>query len=259
MNKTTKLSILVLIILMMIVLVACSDKDTETEQATQDATKNVLVMATEAKTPPYVYYSDDDAIIGIDVDVARAVANYLGMDLKIENMAFASILSSVKNGKADIGMAAIMPTEEWSNNVNFSDTYANSIQVIITRLGSDITGPENLADKSVAVIKNTIGELYVKSDYPNANVQSFANGAAAARALQKGKVNAIVIDREPAKALVLEYKGLVILNEDYSAEDYAIAISKANKELKSRINDALTALKEDGTLQTIVNKYITAE
>lgn len=256
MKKIFKLSVLVLFILMTMILVSCSDKDTETEPAEEQAAKNVLVMATEAKIPPYVYYSDDDAIIGIDVDIARAIADYLGMELQVENMAFSSIVSSVKDGKADIGMAAIMATEDLSDDVDFSETYATSSQVIITRTDSGITGVADLVDKSVGVQTNTIGDVYVRSDYPNADVQSFAMGSDAVRALRQGKVDAVVIDEDPARALVSSYQGFVILNEDYSVEDYAIAVSEDNDELRGQINEALTALKEDGTLQTIVNKYI---
>ncbi len=253
------LSILCLIGLMALVLAACTTKDTEAQPSDENTkSDNTLVMATEAKIPPYVY-NDSDTIVGIDVDIASAVADYLGMELEVKDMSFGSIISSVKSGEADIGMAAMMATTDLSESVDFSDSYTTSSQVIIVRSGSIIACSADLADKSVAVQKNTIGELYVKSDYPNAAIQSYSKGIEAVQALRQGKVDAVVIDEVPAKVYVAENNGLLILDEDYADEEYAIAISEDNKELLTKVNDALEALKADGTLQAIVNKYITSE
>lgn len=144
-------------------------------------------------------------------------------------------------------------------NVNFSDTYTTAEQVIIVKDGSDIAEADDLADKSVGVQENTTGDMYVSEDYPDADVQRYKNGADAVQALAQGKVDAVVIDNEPAKVFVAENEGLVILESAYAVEEYAIAIAKDNDELLEKVNKALGELKEDGSLQKIIDKYIKAD
>ncbi len=220
--------------------------------------KDQLVMATNANFPPYEYHEGDD-ITGIDVEIAQAIADKLGVELKVEDMDFGAIIDAVASGKADMGLAGMTVRPDRLENVNFSDTYTTAEQVIIVKDGSDIAEADDLADKSVGVQENTTGDMYVSEDYPDADVQRYKNGADAVQALAQGKVDAVVIDNEPAKVFVAENEGLVILESAYAVEEYAIAIAKDNDELLEKVNKALGELKEDGSLQKIIDKYIKAD
>ena len=220
--------------------------------------KDQLVMATNANFPPYEYHEGDD-ITGIDVEIAQAIADKLGVELKVEDMDFGAIIDAVASGKADMGLAGMTVRPDRLENVNFSDTYTTAEQVIIVKDGSDIAEADDLADKSVGVQENTTGDMFVSEDYPDADVQRYKNGADAVQALAQGKVDAVVIDNEPAKVFVAENEGLVILESAYAVEEYAIAIAKDNDELLEKVNKALGELKEDGSLQKIIDKYIKAD
>lgn len=232
----------------------------QTEEGTEaDKTeKEELVMATNAAFPPYEFYEGSD-VVGIDADIAAAIAEKLGMELKVEDMEFGSIITAVQGGKVDIGMAGMTVNEDRLVNVDFTNSYATGYQVVIVKEGSDIASPEDLADKSVGVQESTTGDIYITDDYPNADVQRYNKGTEAVQALLQDKVDAVVIDREPAKVFVEENTGLVILPTEYVVEDYAIALAKGNTELLEKINTALDELKADGTIQAIVDKYISAE
>ena len=144
-------------------------------------------------------------------------------------------------------------------NVDFTESYSTGYQVIIVKEGSPIQGADDLADKSIGVQESTTGDIYISDDYPDADVQRYSKGTEAIQALLQDKVSAVVIDREPAKAFVEANGGLVILPTEYVVEDYAIAIAKGNDELLEKVNKALIELKEDGTVQEILDKYIVAE
>ncbi|MDR1801615.1 MAG: basic amino acid ABC transporter substrate-binding protein [Lachnospiraceae bacterium] len=249
MKKITRFTAAVLAILMVLSLAACGNggKDEKTK----------LIMATNAEFPPYEYYEGDE-IVGIDADIMKAVAEELGMELQIEDMAFDSVLVAVQGGKADVGAAALTVTEDRKKNVDFSDTYAQATQVIIVKDGSEITGFDSLAGKSIGVQLGTTGDIYVE-DVEGATIERYNKGFEAVQALTQGKIDAVVIDSEPAKAFIAETQGLVILDEAFTDEEYALAVAKGNEELLGKINDALKKLKDDGTLDEIVAKYIKAE
>ena len=234
-----------------------SQTQTETETQTQTDEEGVqqLIMATNAAFPPYEYY-EGGKIVGIDAEIAEKIAEKLGMELVIEDMEFGSIIAAVKGGKADIALAGMTVTEDRLFNINFSDSYATGYQVIIVQEGSDITDADDLADKSIGVQENTTGDIYISDDYTDADIQRYNKGADAVQALIQGKVDAVVIDREPALSFVALNEGLVILPTEYVIEEYAIAVGKENTELLEKINIALSELKEDGTIQSILDKYI---
>lgn len=219
---------------------------------------NQLIMATNANFPPYEYHEGGE-IVGIDVEIAQAIAEKLDKELKIEDMEFGAIIDAVASGKADMGVAGMTVREDRLENANFSDPYTTATQVIIVQEGSDITEADHLADKSVGVQENTTGDSVVSDDYPDADVQRYKNGADAVQALVQGKVDAVVIDNEPAKVFVSQNEGLAILESPYAVEEYAIAIAKDNDELLEQVNTVIGELKEDGTLQQIIDKYIKAE
>lgn len=220
--------------------------------------KGVLTMATNATFPPYEYY-ESDAIVGIDAEIAGAVANKLGLELKIEDMEFDSIILAVTQGKADLGLAGMTVTEERLEAVDFSDSYATGIQAVIVTEDSEIAGISDLDGKKIGVQLATTGDLYAKEDFGEDSVEAYNKGADAVMALKQGKVDAVIIDNQPALAFIQNTDGLKILETEYAVEDYAAAIAKGNEQLLSAVNEALAELKDDGTLQSIIDKYIVSE
>ena len=248
---------------------------------------NVLVMATNAAFPPYEYV-EGGKFVGIDVEIAQAIADKLGMELQIEDVEFGSIIGGVVEGKYDMGMAGMTVTEERKQSVNFSNTYATGIQVIIVKDGSSITSLDDIfefnadgdpvalkdANIKVGVQQDTTGDIYSSSDISGwgfcdveedgtvttDRVVRYKTGADAVEALKTDKVNMVIIDNEPAKSFVAANEGIHILEGDneYAVEDYAICIAKENTELLDKINKALDELKKDGTIDKIVSKYIKA-
>ena len=228
------------------------------------ATEGELHMATNAAFPPYESKNGEN-FEGIDVEIAEAIAKKLDLKLVVDDMEFSSIIAAVQTGKSDIAMAGMTVTEERKKNLDFTETYSTGVQVIIVPEDSDIKSVDDLAnDKTIGCQDGTTGFIYCaasKEDggYGEDHVKGYANGATAIQALVGGKVDAVVIDSNPAKEFVKANEGLKILDTEYVKEDYAIGISKDNKDLYKAVNDALKELKEDGTVDKIVNKYIKAE
>ena len=229
--------------------------DTTAAEGTTDT--KVIKMGTNAAFPPYEY-KEGDNFVGIDVEIAAAIAAKLGYTLEIVDMEFDSIITAVQQGEVDFGMAGMTVTDERLLEVDFTSSYATGVQSVIVVDGSDIATLDDLAGKKIGVQLGTTGDIYASGDYGEENVTKYGKGADAVIALKGGDVNAVIIDNEPAKAFVAENEGLKILDTDYAIEDYAIAIKKGN-ELLDDINEALEALTEDGTIDTIIAKYIKAE
>ena len=217
-----------------------------------------LVMATNATVPPYEYVDGED-YAGIDVEVAQAIADELGMELEIQDIDFNSIIPAIESGKADVGIAGMTKTPEREKNVNFSESYATGIQSIIVKEDSDIASPDDLEGVKIGVQESTTGHIYCEDDYGADNVIAYTSGANAIEALKTGKVDAVVIDNQPAKEFVKANEGLKVLDTDYVEEEYAIAIAKDNEELLEKVNGVIKQMKEDGSLQAILDKYIKAE
>lgn len=260
------LALLMAVLMLSTLLVGCSGSETtETaNDATVDEAKKVITVATNAYFPPYEYYDDNNNIVGIDMEIMQLICDKLGYEMKIEDMEFDTIIAAVQSGKAQVGAAGMTVTEDRLLEVNFSDTYAKSKQVIIVPEGSEITGPDDLNGKKVGVQLGTTGDLYVTWDiedgvYEGTTVEQYANGITAIQALNTGKVDAVVIDIEPAKVFVEQNEGLKILEAEYIEEEYAYAVAKDNTELLEEINGVLADIKANGELQAIVDKYITAE
>ena len=191
-----------------------------------------LTMSTNAAFPPYEMTTDNGDFEGIDIEVAGAIAKKLGLELQVDDMDFDAALLAAQNGKSDIVMAGVTVTDERQKVMDFSDTYAEGIQSIIV--------PED-------------------SDIASADVIAYDDGLTAVQALNNGQVDAVVIDNAPAQEFVAANPGLKILDTAYAQEDYAIGVAKGNTQLLDAINGALEELQADGTLQAIVDKYITAE
>ena len=239
---------------------ADSEGDTSASGSQSFTTVNegVLTMATNAQFPPYEYY-DGQEIVGIDAEIAKAVADKLGLELKIEDMEFNSIIGSVQSNKVDMGLAGMTVTDERKQSVNFTEPYATGIQSIIVKEGSDIKSVDDLEGKKIGVQLSTTGDIYAVEDYGAENVEEYNKGADAVQALITDKVDCVIIDNQPAKAFVADNKGLVILDTEYTTEDYAACLNKENEALLKAVDGAIKELKEDGTIQSILDKYISAE
>ena len=218
-----------------------------------------LTMATNATFPPYEMTTDAGEFEGIDIETAQAIADKLGLELQIDDMDFDAALLSVQQGKADIVMAGVTVTDERKAVMDFSDSYATGIQSIIVPEGSDIASPDDLAGKKIGTQRGTTGYIYCTDDFGEDSVVAYDDGLTAVQALNNGQVDAVVIDNAPAKEFVAANPGLKILDTAYAQEDYAIGVAKGNTELLNAINNALEELQADGTLQSIVDKYIKAE
>lgn len=222
-------------------------------------TAGKLTMSTNAAFPPYEMTTDSGEFEGIDIDVAAAIAEKLGLELQVDDMDFDAALLAAQNGKSDIVMAGVTVTDERLKVMDFSDTYAEGIQSIIVPEDSDIASADDLTGKAIGTQRGTTGYIYCTDDFGEDNVIAYDDGLTAVQALNNGQVDAVVIDNAPAQEFVEANPGLKILDTAYAQEDYAIGVAKGNTELLNAINGALEELKADGTLQAIVDKYINAE
>lgn len=217
-----------------------------------------LIMSTNAAFPPYEMVADDGSYEGIDVEVAGAIAGKLGLELVVDDMDFDAALLAVQQNKSDIVMAGVTVTEDRQLVMNFSDSYATGVQVVIVKEGSDVT-LDNLGEKMIGTQRGTTGYIYTSDDYGDDHVTAYDNGASAVQALLNGQVDCVVIDSAPAEAFVASNAGLTILDTEYVTESYAIGVNKDNTALLDAINQALAELTADGTIQSIVDKYISAK
>ncbi len=224
-----------------------------------------LHMSTNAAFPPYEMVKDDGTFEGIDVEVADAIAKKLGLELVVDDMAFNAALTAVQQGQSDIAMAGITVNEERQEVMDFSDSYATGVQVVIVKEDSPIQSIDDLANaEMIGCQADTTGYIYASDTpenggYGEDHVTAYDTGALAVQALVNGQIDAVIIDNEPAKAYVEANEGLKILDGDWVTEDYAIAVQKGNTQLLDAVNAAMDELKADGTFQSIVDRYIKAE
>ena len=249
-----KLFAVLLSAMLLLAMAACGEQP-QTPDDTQEPA--VLHMATEGTFPPYEYY-DNGQLVGIDIEVAGAIAEKLGMTLETTDIAFESIIPGVQAGKYDIGMAGVTVNEERLQQVNFSDSYATGVQVVIVKEGGKVQSLDDMADAIIGTQSGTTGFIYASGDFGDDHVKSFTKTTDAVEALKNGQVDCVLLDNAPAEALVDANPdaGLSILETAYTVEDYAIAINKENTDLQAKINAALAELVADGTLQSIIDKYI---
>ena len=224
-----------------------------------------LHMSTNAAFPPYEMTTDAGGFEGIDVEVAQAIAGKLGLELVVDDMGFDAALTAVQTGQSDIAMAGITVTEDRQQVMDFSDSYATGIQVVIVKEDSPIATLDDLSNaQMIGCQKATTGYIYCSDTpenggYGEDHVTAYETGALAVMALVNGQVDAVVIDNEPAKSFVASNDGLKILDTEFAVEDYAIGLAKGNTALLEAVNAAMAELKADGTFQGIVDKYTTAE
>lgn len=268
MKKILSVVLALAMLMMSFALVACTEEEPNNEIVENNETpenvevpeeKPVIKMATNAYFQPYEYY-EGDVIVGIDAEIAAAIAEKLGKELVINDMQFDSILTAVQTGSVDFGMAGMTVTEARLESVNFTSSYATGVQSIIVKEGSPIATVDDLyadgASYKVGVQLGTTGDIYSTDDFGTENVSQFANGNEAVMALIGGAVDCVIIDNQPAKALVEANEGLVILETAYADEEYAICVAKENTELLESLNAAIDELIADGTVDAIIAKYI---
>lgn len=258
-----------MVVSMTVALAACGSSTDADTDANADTTENevqteTLTMATNAEFPPYEYFESQD-IVGIDVEIAAAIAEKLGYGFEVENMEFDSVVTAVASGKADFGMAGLTVTEDRLKSVDFSVPYATGVQVVIVKEDSAITSVDDLfavgANHIVGVQTGTTGDNFSSDDIEAAGlgtVERYNKGADAVQSLSAGKIDCVIIDEQPAQEFVAANEGLKILDTEYAVENYAICFAK-DSELTEKVNNALNELIADGTVQAILDKYITAE
>ncbi len=224
------------------------------------AADKVLKVATNVAFPPYEYY-EDEKVVGIDVDIVQAICDKLGYEMELSDMEFGSIITAVAAGKVDVGFGAITITEERAKSVNFTTSYSTGIQSIIVKEDSPITGVEDLEAKGIkiGVQQDTTGDIYATDQFGEDHMARFNKGADAVQALITGKVNCVIIDNSPAETFVAQNKGLKILPTAYAEEAYGFELNKDATELYEEFNGALEELLKDGTVQKIIDKYISAD
>ena len=224
-----------------------------------------FIMSTNAAFPPYEMTTDDGGFEGIDVEVADAIAQKLGLELVVDDMAFNAALTAVQTGQSDIAMAGITVNEERQAVMDFTESYATGVQVVIVQEDSPIQTIDDLANaEMIGCQADTTGYIYCSDTPENGgygadHVTAYDTGAVAVMALLNGQIDAVVIDNEPAQAFVEANEGLKILDTEFAVEDYAIGVQKGNTALLDVLNAVMDDLKADGTFQGIVDKYITAE
>lgn len=234
-----------------------SKPNADTEAKLTTVAEGKLTMATEATFPPYEYY-DGKNIVGIDVEIAGLIAEKLGLELVVVDTEFKSIIPGVQSGKYDMGMAGMTVDAERLKDADFSSSYAKGVQVVIVKDGGSVKSLDDLNGKKIGVQEATTGDIYASDDFGEDAVVRYENGAVAVEALKSGKVDCVIIDKEPAKAFVAANEGLKILDTSYADEDYAICFKKGNTDLKTAVDKALLELINEGKVKEIIDKYIPA-
>jgi polar amino acid transport system substrate-binding protein len=243
-----KLLLTIVVFSLLFALAACGQDDAG-EFTLQEG---VLIMATNAEFPPFEFMTPDGDIVGFDIDMAYAIAEELGLELRIDNMDFDAIIETVVSGRADVAIAGLTVTEVRLREVNFTTTYHNATQVIIVPIGSDISGRNDLDGRSVGVQTGTTGELWMLTGGSNASIQSYSSPVDAIRDLTLGRLDAVVIDENPAQVFVdMHSTELIILDEPLTEEAYAIAVNINNTALLEAINGVLANMEADGRMDAI--------
>ena len=263
MKKTNKIIALTLCLVLAIgCLAACggSSQSAAAPAAAPAAEAKVLKVATNVAFPPYEYY-DNEKAVGIYVDIVQAICDKLGYTMELSDMEFGSIITAVAAGKVDLGFGAITITEERAKSVHFTTSYSTGIQSIIVKEDSPIASVDDLYgdDVVIGVQQDTTGDIYATGDFGEEHIARFNKGADAVQALITGKCSAVIIDNSPAETFVAQNEGLKILPTVYAEEAYGFELSYDNEELYNAVNGALEELLADGTVQSIIDTYISAD
>ena len=255
-----KILTLALALVMALSLAGCGKKSMLIEEGK-------LIMSTNAQFPPYVMVADGEGPVGngyegIDVEIAYNIAQKLGLELVIDDMEFDSSLLAVQNNAADVMLGGLSYTEDRDKVMDFSISYSTGVQVVIVKEGSEVT-MDTLGEYMIGTQRGTTGYMYASDTpenggYGEDHVIAYDNGATAVQELLNGTIDAVIIDQAPAEEYVASNAGLEILPGEWVIEDYCVAVDEGNTELKEAIDGALQEMLDDGTIQSIIDKYITA-
>jgi len=253
--KNSKILALILVLLLAVsVLAGCGEK-TGVEKIKENGK---LVMLTNAAFPPFEYLGADGSVAGVDVDIAQAIADEMGVALEVVDMDFDGIVMAVQSGQGDLGVAGMTNTEERRQQVDFSINYVDTAQMIIVQEGSPIATPDDLTGKVIGVQLGTTGDLYASDYVADAEISRFKTGSDAGMALANGQIDAVVIDAMPAAQIVEANTGLVLLDEPLTEEQYAIAIAKGKEDLKAVVDSVLQTLLDGGHVDAFIEEHMAA-
>ncbi len=220
----------------------------------------VLTVGTNAEFPPFEYVDDNGEADGFDMALCKAIGEKLGVEVKIENMEFASLVSSI-GSKIDIAAAGMTVTDERKESVDFSNPYYEAVQYVIVSADSDIATADDLKDKTIGVQLGTTGD-FIAEGYTS-NVAQYNKAVDAVNDLVNGKVDVVIVDKNPALVFETKFEGKVKAIEGaqfgFETEEYAIALPKGDTALADAVNGAIDELKADGTFDELVKTYIEAE
>lgn len=265
MKKT--LAVILCVMMAAVALTGCSSNKQDVDSIKK---AGKIIMATNAEFPPYEYRSNNE-VVGIDVDIAKAIAEELGVELEIQDIEFDTVITSVKNGKVAMGLAGITVTPERAEEVAFSVSYATSTQYIIVKNDVTVNTVADLAGMKIGVQLGTTGDFVVSDEIngyydddgnktadgalenTGATVVQYANASLAAAAMSAGKIDAVVVDKLPAELISSNYSGFKTVKFLYAdgsdtEESYAICVAKGNDSLLEVINKVLADLKNNGKI-----------
>lgn len=261
-------------VMTMSLLTACGNAETSADTADVQETEStdaevsealadgVLTVGTNAEFPPFEYVGDDGEADGFDIALIKAIGEKIGVEVQVENMEFASLVSSIGN-KVDVSIAGMTVTDERKETVDFSESYYDAVQYVLLPEGSDIATADDLIGKTIGVQLGTTGDI-LASDIEGTTVSAYNKGVDAVNDLVNGRVDCVIIDKNPALVFAEKFQENGIVAVDgaqfaFEAEQYAIAIPKGDTALADAINGAIEELKADGTFDELVKTYIEAE
>lgn len=216
--------------------------------------ENEIILATEAGFAPYEYYENGE-IVGVDIDIAREIAKELNKDLIIKDIAFDSIIMEVKTGKSDFAAAGISYTQERARAVAFSNNYAISKQVVIVKDNDTITNVDQIKNSKIAVQLGSVADTYISENFKQANIIRQKKYLATIQDLLDGKVDCVVMDELPAKEILTQKEGLIILDESLVEDSYGIIVKKGNDDLLEVVNRVIKRMQEDGSLKESILRH----
>ena len=244
MFKNNLFKIIIAVSIILTVFIGCQKKED----------KNKLYVGTNAEFEPFEYREGNN-IVGFDIDLINEIAKLIGAEIEVVDMQFDGLLPALEAKKIDLIVAGMTATEERKQFVNFSEPYYNSKQsIVVLSNNTDISSFDNFAGKKVGVVLGYTGDILV-SEMTNVEVQKFNATSETILALKSQKVDAVVLDYEPAKNYVAQNSELKLIETDSATEEYSIAMRKDDTELLTKVNDALKTINENGTYETLINKY----
>ena len=241
------------------------EEGAEKESADADAAVSevladgVLTVGTNAEFPPFEYVDDNGEPDGFDIALIKAIGEKLGVTVEVENMEFEALVSAI-GSKIDLAIAGMIVTDERQASVDFSNPYYDALQYVIVPEGSEIASFDDLAGKNIGVQLGTTGDFIASDDVEGANVSQYNKGVDAVNDLLNGRVDCVIIDKNPAQVFETQFSGQIKALDGaqfgFEVENYAIALPKGDAALAQQVNKALEEIKADGTFDQLVADYI---